>query len=930
MSDSIEPESRIFRIGRECYVVYLGRERDDIKPFLRIGSTWDIPDEVHEAVSTTVITDDHLGSPLLEILSASRFKGRYLGDTAVVETMERFFKSFDLPTDELTDYSSFKDGEGRHVVWFYSSGNIHLRYEERIIFDLHLREKEDGHFVTLFDAAKAEFVKNPLRFIRSDFSGPGIILTGSDALWFEGGELLSLDARSGFFPRMMEAGIDPDLITASAYDLFEEEMESREAAVFVGFIKRKRQRRKALRLLTSEPELPRKLRLLFPAMEETPASLEVAEVTDTRKAAFRDAVVSRRSGGWNIHYAGIPDTLIDGQTEEGLIIDTESSTLSLMGAEGGGLFRIPPGMPVSLIGEEPSENQLIDTYIGAVIKQIRSFCSDTEFAALEALERYTRILHDQAVSESTELSRELKESSASARSALRRASIPAGALSWFVFSNLLALLNHFSDLAQEPAARNAEGITSALGSLLGRASAPGPHLPFFGDFYLGGPPLLLWRAAKRIFTAADIAAAQGLNENIKRIALVDESEWNDERQRLLQLIRSLRNAGEGPLTEKELSLLTRPDSEPAKPKKQPPKPPAAPSRKPSPAKGASESKEPSQSSRDKKAAGNDTASVIGGLIGAGTGKPQPSRRRKRKWPLILPAAAALLLIAALVWDISGSAPWGAVTRPAVASLGGAAQTAEDPLSGGSASADDSREAADGALKVSDEDTDNVDAAQGGEAGSDESAGSAAGGSVRDDSAPGDADEETGLESSGTQSAAGGDADAALPGGGQAAGSTAASSDSAPPEVDVNQAPRTSEDAGRYLNVNNRVQITEADIHLAANDIAVLNGYKDLDYQVFTGNDPDWIFPGYRLKLSEGAEYIIRSGDTIWFLAAREVRIDVEEDLAEFDQALNVLSSSDAAEVDRSAAVELLRGIAGSSRASALRQMASNALSEGGF
>ena len=101
MSDSIEPESRIFRIGRECYVVYLGRERDDVKPFLRIGSTWDIPDEVHEAVSTTVITDDHLGSPLLEILAARKFKGRYLGDTAVVETMERFFKSFNLPTDEL-------------------------------------------------------------------------------------------------------------------------------------------------------------------------------------------------------------------------------------------------------------------------------------------------------------------------------------------------------------------------------------------------------------------------------------------------------------------------------------------------------------------------------------------------------------------------------------------------------------------------------------------------------------------------------------------------------------------------------------------------------------------------------------------------------------------------------------------------------------
>ena len=924
MSDSIEPESRIFRIGRECYVVYLGRERDDIKPFLRIGSTWDIPDEVHEAVSTTVITDDHLGSPLLEILSASKFKGHYLGDMAVVETMERFFKSFNLPTDELADYSSFKDGEGRHVVWFYSSGNIHLRYEDRIIFDLHLREKEDDHFVTLFDAAKAEFVKNPLRFIRSDFSGPGIILTGADALWFEGGELLSLDVRSGFFPRMMEAGIDPDLITASAYDLFEDQMESREAAVFVGFIKRKRQRRKSLRLLTSEPELPRKLRLLFPAMEETPASLEVAEVTDTSKAAFREAVVARRGGGWNIHYAGIPDTVIDGQTEDGLIIDTESSTLSLMGREGAGLFRIPPGMPVNLVDEAPAEAQLIEKYIGSLIKQIRGFCANTEFAALEALERYTRALRNQAVSGRPEVSRELKDNSASARSALRRASIPAGALSWFVLSNLLALLNHFSDLAEESAAKNAEGITSALGSLLERASAPGPYLPFFGDFYFGGPPLLLWRAAKRIFTAADIAAAQGLNEKIKRIALVDESEWSDERQRLLELIRSLRNAGEGPLTEKELSLLTRPDSEPSKLKKQPPKPAAAKPREPSPAKDTAESKEKPGSGRDEKAAGNAAASVIGGLIGAGTGASRPARRRKRKWPLILPAAAALPLIAALVWDISGSAPWGAVTRPATASLGDVDQPGEGQLSGGFAAADDFREAAGGAL-------DNTDGgAEIDEAGPDDSDGSRLSDFLRDDSAGSETSqvsEETGLDSLGTGAAAGTDTDAALPDGSKDSASTAGSGSSAPPEVDVDQAPRTVEDVGRYLNVNDRVLITEADIHLAANNIAVLNGYKDLDYRVFTGNDPDWIFPGYRLRLSEDNEYTIRPGDTIWFLAAREVRMDVEKELAVFDRALNVLGSSAAAQSDRSGAVELLRGIAGSSRASALRRMASNALSE---
>ncbi len=147
MSDSIAPESRIFRIGRECYVVYLGKERDDIKPFLRIGNTREIPDEVYEVVSTTVVSDDHVGNPLLEIKNAPKVQGRYLGDTAVVGEIRKFFKSFDLSTDDVTDYRKVKDGEKRHMVWFYSSGNIHLRYDDKVIFDMDKREKEDRHFI---------------------------------------------------------------------------------------------------------------------------------------------------------------------------------------------------------------------------------------------------------------------------------------------------------------------------------------------------------------------------------------------------------------------------------------------------------------------------------------------------------------------------------------------------------------------------------------------------------------------------------------------------------------------------------------------------------------------------------------------------------------------------------------------------------------
>ena len=66
-----------------------------------------------------------------------------------------------------------------------------------------------------------------------------------------------------------------------------------------------------------------------------------------------------------------------------------------------------------------------------------------------------------------------------------------------------------------------------------------------------------------------------------------------------------------------------------------------------------------------------------------------------------------------------------------------------------------------------------------------------------------------------------------------------------------------------------------DIHLVSNDIAVRNGYHDLEYKVFEGNNPDWIWAGNKLILPDESIYTIRKGDNIWFIASRLIRRDVE-------------------------------------------------------
>ena len=911
MSDTIAPESRIFRIGRECYVVYLGKERDDIRPFLRIGNIRDIPDDVHQVISTTVVTDDHVGNPLLEILNAPKFPGRYLGDTAVVGEIRKFFQSFDLPTDEVTDYRKVKDGEKRHMVWFYSSGNIHLRYDDHVIFDLQKREKEDRHFVRLYEEAKAEFLRNPLRYIRQDFNGPGMILTEGNAFWYESGEILSLAAHPGFVARLMKDGMDPDFISASVYDLTEEDMASRDAAVYIGFVKRMRQRRKQLRVLTSRPDIQRKLRLLFPARGDVPATLDVTDVSGKKKATFRDSIISRKNDLWCIHRAGLPEISMGGGPENGISVNIDEGRITVNAAGNHTVYRAPQGCPIDFLGHPVPENQMIDRYVGYIAAHIKDHLGEGENQAVTALEKYIRLLKDDISSGKASVSPLLKQNASAVRDAVRRAEVPEGGLSWYFYSNAKEVLGIMAAALEEDHAlgKNADQIITVLNNLLGRISHPDPIFPFWGDMYVTDKPNLLWRATKRTFAPADLVSTRDVNAKISEITSLDETPWNDDLERLLQLIRSLGEGGRGPLTQEQMALLNTPENEKAKTDSEKKKAPALTEA----AAGAAAEK----SVRDNQG----TAAVESSRVDSG-GKRKKSGGSGRKWLWILLVLLLLLIGGAIAWDLSGHAPWGGLLT-----------------SEGHSRVDRDRQDTDasGAAMDGDEATDSgADSESPTPDGKGVSDGTAAGGDAVSDSGTGDGSTDTVVTDSGTgdSTASGiGTPDSSDSPGSAAdtatdSGSAQSDSDSSPEAalpIDVDVAPRTISEVKAYLDVNGRVPITEADIHLAANEIAVLNGYKDLDYKVFTGEDPDWIYPGNTLQLPDANEYVIRRGDTIWFLAAREVRIGVEADLMKYDSSVAILKSSTSSDEEISNARDILAQIASESRALVMREMAAKSL-----
>ncbi|MCK5736868.1 MAG: hypothetical protein KAH21_10330, partial [Spirochaetaceae bacterium] len=398
-----------------------------------------------------------------------------------------------------------------------------------------------------------------------------------------------------------------------------------------------------------------------------------------------------------------------------------------------------------------------------------------------------------------------------------------------------------------------------------------PVLPFWGDLYLGDEPILLWRASKRGFVLADIDSAHEMNRNISDIARLDEAPWNEDLERLLRLINSLGQGGQGPLTAEQLAILSQPEKE--KDSKQPV--PVSPVKTVS-----ADSAKPRIS--EKQGLKTDTAEF------KSVKKADVKKSGSRKWIWLL-LLILFLLGGAVIWDLTGKAPWGSVLTNKTADL-----TDNGGIIEGKGNADSST------------DSDSTEGSAS-TTGSDSTEGS-------DSTTSSDSTEGSDSTTSSSNSDNSGNADSSSTAGNQIA------------EVDSDVAPRNLDEVKAYLDVGGRVAITEVDIHLAANEIAVLNGYKDLEYKVYTGEDPNWIYPERLLQMPGTGNYTIKRGDTIWFLAAREVRVDAEKNMKIYDQSVSALDNTGSSAAEKSNAAENLRLIAEGSRAAAMRNMARNELS----
>ncbi len=68
-----------------------------------------------------------------------------------------------------------------------------------------------------------------------------------------------------------------------------------------------------------------------------------------------------------------------------------------------------------------------------------------------------------------------------------------------------------------------------------------------------------------------------------------------------------------------------------------------------------------------------------------------------------------------------------------------------------------------------------------------------------------------------------------------------------------------------------ITITDYDIWVYVNKVAILNGYKPLYIRkVSRSQDPNWVYPGKRLKMPDDTMVIVRKNDNMWNISKRKI------------------------------------------------------------
>ncbi len=184
-SDAKRSGGRVFRIDRECYIVYVGSDHHHVRPFLRIGTSPDIPDRIRQYIETVVLTDRLTGDPTQESATVGPSVPRkpdYTGSHELIRSAKPFFAAARI-SERPIDSQGADKSEGAFVE-FLTDGTLNVMVNGHRVFDLTRRERDDRHAAYQLDRIAQTVESASGRYRAEAFEPAGFLVTADRSLFF--------------------------------------------------------------------------------------------------------------------------------------------------------------------------------------------------------------------------------------------------------------------------------------------------------------------------------------------------------------------------------------------------------------------------------------------------------------------------------------------------------------------------------------------------------------------------------------------------------------------------------------------------------------------------------------------------------------------------------------------------------------------------
>ena len=212
------PTERIFHIGRECYIIFVGQTLANQREFIRIGNDSQLPAEIDPHIEALVLTDWPLANPFLEQEIQRRLKEQhitlaFMGNAKTVRGYKRFLE---LSKVKFIKYQSIsgksltaKVAERDAYIYFFENNALEVRLDNRSFFSLQQRAISDKHYTTQqtqSDTLLSRF-SHPYRSLTQ--RQHSFFMAGANCYLTGGAALCALGLEENYYATLASRGFDP-------------------------------------------------------------------------------------------------------------------------------------------------------------------------------------------------------------------------------------------------------------------------------------------------------------------------------------------------------------------------------------------------------------------------------------------------------------------------------------------------------------------------------------------------------------------------------------------------------------------------------------------------------------------------------------------------------------------------------------------------